>query len=575
MEETHDLGKSKGWKVGEDFPEWGNNSLYLTTIMGGYLNKNETPKDAYQRIASATAKYYKKKETYDKIFNILWNGWLAPSTPVAANFGNSFALPISCFSGVVGDNMYDIFRKNTEIAMLSKNGGGTALDYSNVRAIGSPIRNGEGGVSDGIIPFIKVTDSTIQASKQGKLRRGALAIYLDSTHKEVPEFLRVRDYKIASERQCLNIHQGLKWSDEVMHDIKTKKGKMRDIWLESRKARIKTGEPYDFFTDNANKNLPSFWKNNNLKINHSNLCTEIFLPTDENHTLVCCLSSLNLAKYDEWKDTDTVFWSIVLLDAVIEEFITKAETIPGIEDTLRFAVKSRAVGLGALGWHTYLQKNNLPFISVASTSLTKIIFSDIQKKSEEATLILGNELGEPFWCKGTGRRNLTLLAIAPNRSSSKLCGDVSQGIEPIAANAYIDGDSKGMHLRRNPTLEKLLESKGKNNNKVWDQIAEDRGSVVNVRCLSTEEKEVFKTFKEINQLELVRQAAIRQKYIDQGQSINLAFFQDAPANFINNVHLEAHALGIKSLYYLRSESVLKADSKGVRDLYSECLMCEG
>lgn len=572
---THELAKKRGWTVGIDFPEWGNNSLYLQTIMSGYLLSGETPKNAYERIAEKVKNYSKMENAFEKVFEILWNGWLIPSTPVMSNFGSPLALPISCFSGVVGDSMHSIYRKNLEMAMLSKNGGGTAYDFSNVRAIGSPIRDGLGGTSDGIRPFIKAFDSTIASAKQGKTRRGAVAIYLNAKHAEYKNWLQIRDYKVSSEIGCINIHQGSIWEDDMMYDVRKGVPSARELWIEARKARIKTGEPYDFFIDNANRNLPKNWKDNNLKIKHSNLCSEIMLPTDENHTLVCCLSSLNLSKYDEWKNTDTVFWSIVLLDAVIQEFIDKGENIPGIEDAVRFAVKSRALGLGALGWHTYLQQNNIPFISIAANSLTKVIFSDIKEQAEKASEFLASKFGEPLWCKGTGKRNLTLMAIAPNRSSSKLAGDVSQGIEPIAANSYFDDDAKGMHIRRNKILEKLLESKGLNTNRIWDQINEDRGSVANINELTLDEKEVFKTFKEINQLELVKQAAIRQQFIDQGQSLNLAFYQNAPAKFINLVHLTAHELGLKSLYYLRSESVLRADSKGVRDLYSECLMCEG
>jgi ribonucleoside-diphosphate reductase alpha chain len=267
----------------------------------------------------------------------------------------------------------------------------------------------------------------------------------------------------------------------------------------------------------------------------------------------------------------------MFLDAVMEEFIQKSETgeYKGIENTLRFAKKSRALGLGVLGYHSFLQSKIIPFISIEANAWTNIIFKHIKDESEKATLEMGQEYGSPEWCEGTGRRNLTLLAIAPNRSSSKLAGGISQGIEPLAANLYMDDDAKGLHIRKNPFLEKLLDEKGKNISQVWDTISEDKGSVKNVRCLSVEEKNVFKTFKEINQLELVKQAVIRQKYIDQGQSINLAFFKDAPAKFINQVHIEAWKGGLKSLYYLRSESILRADTKDQRDLYSECLMCEG
>lgn len=575
MIETHRLGKELNWVVGIDYPEWGNNDLYLTTIKGGYLLKNETPFKAYKRLASTAAKIHNDDSLEQRFFEILWKGWLIPSTPVMVNLGTTKGLPISCFSGRVGDDMYEIGRKELEMRMLSKHGGGTAYDFSALRPIGSPIQNGELGTSDGIIPFIKSYDSTILSSKQGKTRRGAVAVYLNAEHKEYSDFLKIREPKGDINRQCHNIHQGAVISDSFMNKVITNdKSEERKIWLDTLKTRVKTGEPYCFFIDNANKNLPINWKENNLKIYHSNLCSEIMLPTDENHSLVCCLSSLNLYTYDEWKDTDTVYYSTLFLDAVIQEFINKGKNIKGIEDTIRFAEKSRALGLGALGWHSYLQSKEIPFISIYANGLTNNIFSKIRKEAERASSDLCKLHGEPEWCRGTGMRNLTLLAIAPNRSSAKLAGGVSQGIEPIAANVYMDDDAKGMHIRRNKELEKLLIKKDRNIPQVWDQIIEDKGSVINIRCLSDEEKDVFKTFKEINQLELVRQAAIRQKYIDQGQSLNLAFRQDAPANFINKVHLEAWKLGIKALYYFRSESILRADSQQ-RDLYSECVMCEG
>lgn len=573
--ETHELAKKMGWKVNIDFPEWGNNSLYLTTIKGGYLLENESPKEAYVRISKRASDLLNKPELEEKFFNIFWNGWLIPSTPVASNFGTDLALPISCFGSVVGDDLYEINRKATEMAMLSKAGGGTSVDFSKIRAIGSPIKGGAGGTSDGIIPFIKQYDSTIIASKQAKVRRGAVALYLNAEHKEFKEFLEVREPKGDVNRQSLNIHQGAIFTDEFMNKVVDKNGHERELWLETLKKRVKTGEPYCMFIDNANNVTPEWWKNNDLKINHSNLCNEIYLPNSENLSFVCCLSSLNLLKFEEWKDTDTVFLSTLFLDAVMEDFIQKGSNYKGISDAVDFAIKSRALGLGTLGWHSFLQSKMIPFTSIESNSWTTIIFKHIKTESEKATLWLGKEYGEPEWCKGTGRRNLTLMAIAPNRSSSKLAGGLSQGIEPLAANAYMDDDAKGLHIRRNPLLEKLLEEKGKNIPQVWDAISEDKGSVANVRCLTNDEKDVFKTFKEINQMEIVKQACIRQKYIDQGQSINLAFFQNAPAKFINSVHIEAWKGGLKGLYYLRSESVLKADSKDQRDLYSECLMCEG
>lgn len=566
----------------DEIPDFGKNNLYLTTINGGYLQDDETPIGAYKRLANASASYLKEDGYEEQLLNIFLKNWFVPSSPVLGNMGTEAGLPISCFGGVVADNMYDIGRKNTEIMMLSKHGGGTSLDYSNVRPLGAPIQQGKGGTSDGIIPFIKVNDSAIIASKQGKKRRGAVAIYANAKHKEFPEFLNIRKPKGEINRQCLNIHQGAIFDDEFMENVINKDGKEREIWRETLKTRVETGEPYTMFIDNANKVTPQWWKDKGLRINHSNLCAEIFLPNDENHTFVCCLGSLNLAKYDEWKDTNTVELAIKFLDTVIEEFIQKGQHIKGIEDSVRFAVKSRAIGLGVMGWHTFLQQKMVPFVGIQANSWTRIIFKQIKEQADATTRELAKMYGEPEWCKGQGIRNLTTMTIPPTRSTAGLANDiynstnggVSQGIEPFTANLYMDDTAKGVHIRRNPILELLLIKKEKNLPQVWDQIAEDQGSVRNIKCLSKEEKEVFLTFREINQLEIVRQAAIRQEYIDQGQSINLAFFKDAPAKFMNQCHIEAWRLGLKSLYYLRSESALRADSGQQRDLYSECIACE-
>jgi ribonucleoside-diphosphate reductase alpha chain len=573
--QTHKLAKDLGWTVDKDFPTWGNNSLYLTTIRGGYLQKSETPRQAYDRLAKTASTILNKPELEDKFFEILWNGWLIPSTPVMANLGNSKGFPISCFGGIIGDDMYEIGRKNAELMMLSKNGGGTAYDFSEIRAMGTPIRGGEGGTSDGIIPFMKMFDSTILASKQSNVRRGAVALYLDIEHPEVSEFLRIRQPKGDINRQCTNIHQAVKVSDEFMNRVNNRESKAIELWKEVQKTRVETGEPYIFYTDNVNRNLPDFWKKHGLKVKHSQLCSEICLPTDHEHTFVCCLSSLNLTKYDEWKDTDTIFLSTLFLDAVISEFLNKAENVKGIEDTVRFAKKSRALGLGVQGYHSYIQSKGIPFVGIQSNAMTRIIFGNLQKETIRATEYLAKEYGEPEWCEGSGRRNLTLTTVAPTKSSSKLSGGNSEGIEPIMANIYLDDGAKGNHIRRNPNLEVLLTQKGQNTNEVWDSISDYEGSVQHLSFLSKDEKDVFLTFREINQLELVKLAGIRQQYLEQSQSLNLAFFQDASAKWINKVHITAWESGVKTLYYLKSKSSLKVNAVNQRDLYSECLMCEG
>ena len=345
-------------------------------------------------------------------------------------------------------------------------------------------------------------------------------------------------------------------------------------WAKILKARMETGEPYIMFKDNVNKANPISYMMNNLDVSMTNICTEITLHTDEEHSFICCLSSLNLAKYDEWKDTDTVQMSIYFLDGVMQEFIEKTSGKESMVRTNTHAKKGRALGLGVMGWHTFLQQKELPFNSIASTAHTHNIFSKIKNDAEAASRQLAVEYGEPLWCRGTGMRNTHLLAIAPTVSNSVITGGISAGIEPLPANIYTFNGAKGTFIRKNKVLENMLESKGQNKDEYWDQMLRDNGSVLGLpdNVLSPDEKELFLTFPEINQLELVRQAAIRQRYIDQTQSLNLSFDpQDSP-KWINQVHMEAHKLGIKTLYYLRTDSVIKGDL-GSRQ--AECVSCEG
>jgi ribonucleoside-diphosphate reductase alpha chain len=365
--------------------------------------------------------------------------------------------------------------------------------------------------------------------------------------------------------------------------------------LQKRKA---TGEPYIMYKGNVNKANPEMYKKNGLKVHMTNICSEIVLHTDEQHSFVCCLSSLNLAKYDEWKDTDLVYTATVFLDGVLEEFIQRAKNMKGFENAVRSAEKGRALGLGVLGWHTYLQQKGLPFEGLQSQFETRKIFSQMKIESERASRDLANEYGEPLWCKESGFRNTHLRAVAPTVSNSKLSGNVSSGIEPWAANVFTEQTSKGTFIRKNPELEKVLKRMAKNTKEVWDKILADGGSVQDldflddwcfsqgklVECkeISIDErahransvKDVFKTFKEINQLDLVRQAGVRQQYIDQAVSLNLAFPATADPKWINQVHLEAWKQGVKTLYYMRTESVLRGDI-AAQAMNPDCVSCEG
>ena len=345
-------------------------------------------------------------------------------------------------------------------------------------------------------------------------------------------------------------------------------------WATVLKARMETGEPYIMYKDNVNKDNPIAYRLNNLDVSMTNICSEITLFTDEEHSFICCLSSLNLAKYEEWKDTDTVELATWFLDGVMQEFIDKSNGKDSLRRTHNHAKKGRALGLGVMGWHTFLQQKGLPFNSIASTAWTHTIFRDISSKAEKASMDLAQEYGEPMWCRGTGMRNTHLLAVAPTVSNSVICGGISAGIEPLPANIYTFNGAKGTFIRKNKSLEKLLEEKGENKQKWWDQMLQDGGSVQNLpdEILSPDEKELFLTFPEVNQLELVRQAAIRQRYIDQTQSLNLSFDPNDSPKWINQVHMEGWKLGIKTFYYLRTDSVIKGDL-GLR--MAECVSCDG
>jgi ribonucleoside-diphosphate reductase alpha chain len=455
---------------------------------------------------------------------------------------------------------------------LTSVGGGVGISLSRIRPRGREIKGN--GKSEGVVPWAKIYDSTIIATNQGNVRRGAASVNLDINHADIDEFLEIRRPKGDPNRQCLNLHQCVVVDDVFMRKLESRDQPSMERWAKVLKARMETGEPYIMFKDNVNKANPIAYMMNNLDVSMTNICTEITLHTDEEHSFICCLSSLNLAKYDEWKDTDTVQLSIYFLDGVMQEFIEKTSGKESMTRTNAHAKKGRALGLGVMGWHTFLQQKGLPFNSIASTAHTHNIFSKIKLEAESASRQLAVEYGEPLWCRGTGMRNTHLLAIAPTVSNSVITGGISAGIEPLPANIYTFNGAKGTFIRKNKVLEALLEEKGQNKDQYWDQMLRDNGSVLGLpdTILSPDEKELFLTFPEINQLELVRQAAIRQRYIDQTQSLNLSFDpQDSP-KWINQVHMEAHKLGIKTLYYLRTDSVIKGDL-GSRQ--AECVSCEG
>ena len=558
------------WERGKDYPEYFD-EVALSTISKGYLLPGETPKKAYRRVAHSVAMRLNKPELENKFFKYIWNGWIGLASPVLSNTGTDRGLPISCFGIDTPDSIRGIGLTNAELMRLTSYGGGVGISLSRIRGRGSNITGN--GKSEGIVPWAKIYDSTIIATNQGSVRRGAASVNLDINHKDINEFLQIRRPKGDPNRQCLNLHQCVVVDDAFMKRLNDRDSEAMSLWLEILKSRVETGEPYIMFKDNVNKDNPLAYRMNNLDVSMTNICTEITLHTDEEHSFICCLSSLNLAKYDEWKNTDVVETAVYFLDGVMEEFIVKTNGKDSMIRSHRHAKKGRALGLGVMGWHTFLQQKNLPFNSIASTAWTHTIFSDIKIKAEAASRQLAVEYGEPLWCKNTGMRNTHLLAIAPTVSNSRI-NACSAGIEPQPANVYVFNGAKGTFIVKNQELEKILESKGKNQNKYWDQILADNGSVQNLPhdVLNEEEKEVFLTFPEINQLALVQQAAARQRYIDQTQSLNLAFDPTDSPRWINQVHIESWKLGIKTLYYLRTDSVIKGDL-GSRT--STCLSCDG
>jgi ribonucleoside-diphosphate reductase alpha chain len=587
-------GEENGWEIDVDFPSWGNNEIYIKTISKTYLQAGEKPKDAYWRVATAVAKRLEKPQLATKFFDYMWKGWLCLATPVLANTGTDRGLPISCFGIDVGDSIYEIGSKNLELMLLAKHGGGVGIGINMIRPAGTKITGN--GTSDGVVPFCKIYDSTILATNQGSVRRGAASVNIKIEHKDFDDFLEIREPKGDVNRQSLNLHQCVVISDRFMKKVEEGDSDARRKWGKLLQKRKATGEPYIMYKGNVNKANPEMYKKNGLKVHMTNICSEIVLHTDEQHSFVCCLSSLNLAKYDEWKDTDLVYTSTIFLDGVLEEFIQRAKNLKGFENSVRSAERGRALGLGVLGWHTYLQQKGLPFEGLQAQFETRKIFSQLKIESERASRWLATEYGEPLWCKESGMRNTHLRAVAPTVSNSKLSGNVSSGIEPWAANVFTEQTSKGTFIRKNPELKKVLKKIGFDTKETWDKILADGGSVMGLDFLDewcyvdgkiveckevegeakhkcTSVKDVFKTFKEINQLDLVRQAGVRQQYIDQAVSLNLAFPAIADPKWINQVHLEAWKQGVKTLYYMRTESVLRGDI-AQQAMNPDCVSCE-
>lgn len=562
-----------------DIPAWANIET-VTTLSRGYLLENETIKDAITRMSNQVATTLNKKELAPLFFEAIWKNWLCPSSPIWSNCSTDRGLPISCNSIHLGDSISSIFEKNHELAMLSKNGAGVGIYLGDIRGRGQSIMGN--GKSEGIIPWIKVLETTTIAVSQGGVRKGAAASYLPITHPDYQEFLQIRRATGDHNRRARNMNIATCIDDNFMNDMLDGNNINKKLWIDTLKERVETGEPYLFFKDNVNNVRPQSYVNNNLDIKTSNICNEIYLHTDENHSFVCCLSSLNVARFDEWENykfsngmslPELTTW---FLDGILEEYIKKAKLKSGFESAVRSAEKGRAIGIGVLGFHTLLQSNQFAMDSFDSMMLNARIFKLIDSESLKASKNLAKAYGEPLWCKGLGVRNTHRIAIAPTATNSVISGGISAGIEPISSNCYALKSAKGTFIKKNQELEKILISIGANTVDTWNEIIKNGSSVQNLKCLSSEQKNVFLTAREINQHVLIKLAAQRQKWIDQGQSLNLFFEANSSSQYINEVHLNAWKSGLKGLYYLRSETVLNGSTNAV-DYKSEneCKACEG
>jgi ribonucleoside-diphosphate reductase alpha chain len=501
----------------------------------------------------------------DKFYDYMARGWYSLATPVWTNFGLHRGLPISCYGSLIEDDSASILFTASEVGMMTKLGGGTSAYFGKLRPRGAPIR--DNGYSNGSFSFAKLFDRMIEVFSQGSTRRGQCAAYIDIEHPDIEEWLWIQ--REGCDIQLL--YWGVCVGNEWLQQMKDGDAEKRRLWAKVLQARSEVGIPYIFFKDNANNSAPEVYKQLGKRIHASNLCTEIMLPASADESFVCCLSSLNLLHYDEWKDTDAVETMVFFLDAVMEDFIRRVEGIPFMQRAYNFAVRHRALGLGVLGWHSLLQSKRIPIESIDAYRLNVEVFRTIRDRAYDASMDLARRFGEPEYLKGTGRRNATLLAIAPTKSSSFILGQVSPSIEPFMSNYHVKDLAKVKTTFKNPYLQQVLRERGKDTDEVWQSIAAHDGSVQHLDFLSDEERDTFKTFSEISQMTLVQQAAQRQAFIDQGQSLNLMIHPETPVRDINLLVLRAAELGIKSLYYQYS---VNAAQEFNRELLLSCRVCE-
>ena len=534
-------------------------------LQRGYLLEGTTALDRIRFIAEHAERKLGIEGYADKFYHYMARGYFSLSSPIWSNFGLDRGLPISCFGSYIGDSIYEIMETTAEVGMMSKIGGGTSAYFGDIRPRGSAIKNN--GKSDGSFNFSKLFDTVIDVISQGTSRKGQFAGYIDIEHGDIDEWLDIHTEGNPIQLMYYGVCVGHDW----LESMKAGDPYKRQLWAKLLQRKTETGIPYLFFKDNANAGRPDVYKDKNMTVHASNLCTEIMLPSSSEESFVCCLSSMNLLYFDEWKDTDAPEVLTYFLDVVMSEFIEKSKDIPFLHKANRFAVRHRALGLGVLGWHSYLQANNIAFDSFEAMQKNNEIFRTLQEKTLKASQELAHRFGEPELLKGYGRRNTTLMSIAPTKSSSFILGSVSPSVEPFKSNYYVKDLSKIKTVYKNPFLEKLLQEKGLDREEIWESILHNDGSVQHLTQLSDEEKEVFKTFSEISQLSIIQQAAQRQKYIDQGQSINIMVHPNTPARDLNQLYLTAEELGLKSIYYQYSMSAAQVFN---RNLLS-CSSCDG
>ncbi len=536
-----------------------------TFLRRGYLLEGTGPEDRVREIAEHAEGLLEMDGFADRFYEYMARGYYSLASPVWANFGLDRGLPISCFGSYIDDSMEAILDTHAEVGMMTKVGGGTSGYFGDVRPRGASITNN--GTSNGTYPFAQLFDKIINVVSQGETRRGHFAGYIDIEHPDVEEWLNIQTEGDAIQTMMYGVVVGDDWMEAMIDGDSDK----RALWAKVVESRMNLGIPYILFRGNVQDGRPQVYKDKGYDVHASNLCSEVALPSGPDESFVCCLSSMNALHYDDWKDTDAVETLTQFLDAVMQEFIDGAKGMAHMDRAVRFAERHRAIGIGILGWHSYLQSNRIPFESAEASLTGAEIAKTIKERSYAASAELADRFGEPPVLEGYGRRNATTMAVAPTKSSSFILGQVSPSIEPIKSNYFVQDRAKMKVTYKNPHLQALLQEKGRDTDAVWDEIALRDGSVQHLDFLSDEEKDVFKTFSEISQMAIIDQAAGRQKHIDQSQSLNLAIDPGStPVKDINRLYVEAWKKGVKSLYYQHGVNAAQSFS---RDLLA-CKACE-